>query len=297
MKNEERVLVTGASGFIGDYVAEKLVRDGYTVYAVYNKSMPLFGQPIKCDLLSEDSIKDVLKKISPDFIVHLAAMTDVDLCEVRQDECKRMNVGVTEDICAYSNNAFLVFISTDYVFDGVLGNYSEVDATNPLNYYGKSKLEAERYVLEKDDSCVLRISTPFAITKRKTLFYQHTIQQIIEGKKVRVVDDQFVTSTFVPSLSKVVPQVLIQKSRGIFHVAVDRAVSRFQFMQDLVSAMGLNGNKLGTLSMHDVQWKAKRPANSSMNIQKAINTFRNVDFDYEKSIKTFASDLQTELGV
>jgi len=144
-----KFLVTGSAGLVGNQVVKDLVEQGATVYSAYHDSKLELGIPTQFDLNCLDRIENVLEKIKPDAIIHLAAITNVDQCEKEKDLAIKINAKATGIISkqAAKQKSFLVYVSTDYVFDGEKGMKKESDQTNPVDFYGKSKLEGEKAVM------------------------------------------------------------------------------------------------------------------------------------------------------
>ena len=140
-----KFLITGSTGLVGSQVIKDLVQQNHTVYSCYHNEKPFHGTPIQLDLTTQDKIIQTLQETKPDRIIHLAAMTNVELCETEKELATQINTKATETIAkqAAKQQAFFVYVSTDYVFDGKIGMKKEDDATNPLGVYGKSKLEGE----------------------------------------------------------------------------------------------------------------------------------------------------------
>ena len=168
-----KFLVTGSAGLIGSQIVKDLVQKKYTVYSCYHDKKPLGGIPTSLDLSDESQIIQTLQETKPDRIIHLAAITNVDLCETEKELTILINTKATEILArqAVKLNAFFLYVSTDYVFDGINGMKKENDTTNPLGFYGKSKLGGE-LVLNKLASnwCIARTSTPFGIHSTKKTF-------------------------------------------------------------------------------------------------------------------------------
>ena len=124
-----RILITGGSGLLGSKVAEIALEMGYKVYSGYNSHKPEFGEPIKFDLANPDSIVKVINEVKPDVIIHSGALTDVDRCEVEKELAHKINVEGTKVVAEMARKlgSFMVYISTDYVFDGSKGMYKEED--------------------------------------------------------------------------------------------------------------------------------------------------------------------------
>lgn len=176
-----KYVVTGSAGLIGNQLVSDLEQSGQTVYSCYNKHKPLHGIPTKLDLLNLKEISNVLRKLQPDVIIHLAALTDVEKCESEPNLAYLINTKATEHIVKETNQigCFLTYLSTDYVFDGKKGLYYEDDFPNPLNQYGKTKLEGEKAV----EHCIshwsiIRTSTPFGNHLIKQTFPLWIIENI-----------------------------------------------------------------------------------------------------------------------
>ena len=207
-----KFLVTGSAGLVGSQVVKDLTKQNHTVYSCYHDEKPIHGTSIQLDITDQDKIIQILQEIKPDRIIHLAAMTNVDQCETQQELAILLNAKSTEILAkqAAKQNAFFVYVSTDYVFDGIKGMKKEDDSTNPLGFYGKSKLEGE-FTLNKLASswCIARTSTPFGIHHKKKSF-PLWIQESLEAKKeIPVLVDQLTSPTYVPNLSKMLPSFII----------------------------------------------------------------------------------------
>ena len=135
-----KFLVTGSAGLVGSQVVKDLSKQNHTVYSCYNDEKPVHGIPIQLNLTDQDKIIETLQETKPDRIIHLAAMTNVELCETEKELATLLNSKATETIAkqAAKQQVFFVYVSTDYVFDGIHGMKKEDDSTNPLGFYGKS---------------------------------------------------------------------------------------------------------------------------------------------------------------
>ena len=175
-----KILVTGSAGLVG----HKLVKDlssSHKVFSCYNKSKPEFGIPTKMDLLNHEIVSNVLLETEPDVVIHLGAMTGVDSCEKEESMAFDINTKATQIIAEQCSilDKFLIYVSTDYVFDGNSSMYYEDASTNPLSIYGKSKLGGEKMVQEFSSNwCIARTSTPFGIHPTKKSFPTWIIENV-----------------------------------------------------------------------------------------------------------------------
>jgi dTDP-4-dehydrorhamnose reductase len=131
-----KLLITGASGLLGTKLCQIALRRNHGVYAAYNQNKPLFGTPVDFNILDLDAEQRALDKIKPDAVVHAAALTDVDKCELEKGLAWKTNVEATENLVRLckKRDAYLVYVSTDYVFNGEKGQYKETDTPDPINY-------------------------------------------------------------------------------------------------------------------------------------------------------------------
>jgi dTDP-4-dehydrorhamnose reductase len=187
-----KILVTGASGLIGRelcYVAEK---EGHKVYSAFHKVKPEFGEAIELDITNRESVRRAVQDKRPDWMVHVAALTDVDRCEIEKKEARRINAYATELIAREVNaqSTFLIYVSTDYVFDGEKGLYIEEDNPKPINYYGTTKLMGEHSVRDfTAEWCIARTSTPFGRHPNRISFPKFVIERLSRGQEIKVVED------------------------------------------------------------------------------------------------------------
>jgi len=208
-----KILVTGSAGLIGRQIVKDLVKENYDVYSCYNKLKSEFGIPMHLDLTKKNEIINIFDTIKPDVVIHLAALTDVEKCETQKEQAMLLNSTSTEILVKESvkQKAFFVYVSTDYVFDGGKGSKNENDIPNPVNFYGKSKLDGEIAVKNLSSSyAIIRTSTPFGIHSKKKSFPLWVKENLESKKEICVLIDQFTSPTFVPNLSKMIIEVAIK---------------------------------------------------------------------------------------
>jgi len=238
-----KFLVTGSAGLVGRQVVKDLVEQGETVYSAFHKLQPEKGIPTQMDLSSDDKIKQVIDKANLDAIIHLAAVTDVDFCEKEKELAMKINCHATEIIAkqAAKQKSFFVYVSTDYVFDGEKGMKKESDPTNPVDFYGKSKLEGEKAVMNLASSwCIARTSTPYGIHPKKKSFPVWVSENLHKNKEINVVIDQFTSPTYVPNLSRMLIEVAKRQLVGILHLAGATRISRYEMAEIVADKLNLD---------------------------------------------------------
>ncbi len=269
-----KFLVTGSAGLIGRQVCKDLSKASEEVYSGYNELKPDYGIPIQMQLTNFEELKDALVKGEPDIILHLGAITNVDLCEKEKELAMKINAEATEVLAkqAAKQHAFFIYVSTDYVFDGEKGMKKESDPTNPVDFYGKSKLEGEKVVMNlASSSCIVRTSTPYGIHPTKKSFPLWVIQNLKEKKEINIVTDQFTSPTYVPNLSNMLIEIAKRQIVGLIHFAGATRISRYEMAELVADKLQLDKKLLKPINMKDIEWIAKRPKDSSLNVSKALS--------------------------
>jgi len=289
-----KFLVTGSAGLVGQQVVKDLSKSNQ-VFSCYNESKSEYGIPMKMDLLNHEVISSVLLETEPDVVIHLGAMTGVDLCEKEESMAFDINTKATQIIAQQCStlNTFLVYVSTDYVFDGNSGMYYEDSVPNPLSVYGKSKLEGEKMIQTfSSDWCIARTSTPFGLHPTKKSFPIWVIENLQKQKQIDVLTDQFTSPTYVPSLSRMLIEISERHLNGIIHAAGASKISRYEMAQMISEKLGLDGKLLKEVSINDLKWEAPRPKDSSLNVSKAISILNHKPQKIDYNINNFIDEIE-----
>lgn len=288
-----KIFVTGGSGLLGSKIAEISLEKGYDVYSGYCHHKPEFGKAVKFDLTNANSIVKAINDVKPDVIIHTAALTDVDRCEVDKDLAYKINVEGTKIIAEMARkfNYFLIYISTDYVFDGNKGLYKEEDETNPINYYGYTKLLGENFC---QDFCIARTCVIYGAkpASGKVNFVLWLINKLEKGEEVRIVTDQYITPTLNTNLAEMLLEVAERKITGIFHLAGTTRVSRFGFAKEIARVFGLDDSLIIPSRMDEINWIAKRPRDSSLDVSKAAKYLNEKPYDLRKALKILKGEME-----
>ena len=291
-----KFLVTGSAGLIGSQVVKDLIDQNHTVYSCYHDEKPQNGIPIEFDLLNKEKIIQTINDIKPDRIIHLAAITGVDLCETEQELATQINTKATETIAkqASKQHTFFLYVSTDYVFDGINGLKKENDSTNPLAFYGKSKLGGELALNKLASSwCIARAGTPFGIHHKKKSFPLWVKENLEAKKEIHVLTDQFTSPTYVPNLSKMLIEITTKQITGIIHVSGATRMTRYDLAELIVDKLDLEKNLLIPSKMDQMNWKAQRPKDSSLDVSLANEILDEKPQKIEKSLELFINELNS----
>jgi len=289
-----KILVTGSSGLIGNQLTKDLSKTE-NILSVYNTSKPNYGIPINLDLTQHKQISEVLGEINPDVIVHLAALTDVDKCQENFELSYEINTKSSQIISEFAekNNIFLIYVSTDYVFDGQHGLRKESDLPNPQTIYGKTKLEAENIIKKsKNPWCIVRTSTPFGLHDKKKSFLVWVTESLLSGKKIQIVDDQFTSPVYIPHFSEMVQEIIAKKITGLFHLSGNTRISRYQLAFLLAQKLELDTKLIVPVKIEDMNWKSPRPSDCSLDLTKISSLLENKPKEIHETINSFVSDLK-----
>lgn len=240
---------------------------------MYKEHPVNLGMPIKLDLANLSQIADVVTRLKPEAIIHTAAYTNVDGCEVNRELAWKVNAEATKKIAEASakTGSHLIYVSTDYVFDGEKGLYTEEDRPNPISYYGYTKLKGEQFVREHaEEWCIARTSVIYGWgPKHKQNFATWLINQLKQGKEVKTLTDQYVSPTLNTNLAEMLIEIAERKITGTIHTAGATRVNRYEFATKLAENFKLNRNLIKPAKMDEIPWKARRPKDSSLNVSKA----------------------------
>jgi dTDP-4-dehydrorhamnose reductase len=290
-----KVLVTGANGFLGYYLIEKLLNQQFTVIATGRGECRLPFMQHKnfiyqeMDFTDPFQVHDVFEKHSPEIVIHAGAMSKPDDCELDQWEAYRTNTEATVTLLvnAEENKSFFVFISTDFIFDGERGMYREQDQPQPVNFYGKTKLEAEEAVREYQYQWAI-VRTVLVYGKpqggRENIL---TIvkKKLEKGESYNVVDDQVRTPTFVGDLATGIISVIEKKARGIFHLSGEEVLTPYQMAIRAADYLRLDSSLINKVTAANFSQPAKRPAKTGFIIDKAKRQLSYEPISFDEGLK------------
>ena len=259
------------------------------------KASSVYGNFVKLDISDKEKVDEAFKKIKPDVVVHAATLTDVDKCELNKDLAWKINVEGTKNIVQASNLAgsFLIYISTDYVFNGEKGRYTEADVPDPINYYGLTKLKAEEQVKTQAEYFIARPSVIYGSTPAagKVNFALWLIETLRRGEHVKIVTDQWNTPTLNTNLAEMTLEVVERKLTGTFHLCGATRVSRFEFAQQIADTFGLDRSLIDPVLSSQFTWPAKRPMDSSLDTSKAQQTLQNKPLEMSEALSKLKMEL------
>lgn len=293
-----KLLITGASGLYGSKLAQLAVEKGHVVYSCDVQELPVCGNFVKFDVSNKGLVDEAFRRVKPDVVVHAASLTDVDKCELNQGLAWKINVEGTQNIveAAKREATFLIYISTDYVFNGEKGYYKEDDTPNPINYYGLTKLKSEETVKTQTEYFIARPSVIYGSTPAagKVNFALWLIETLKKGEKVKIVTDQWNTPTLNTNIAEMTIEVIERRLTGIYHLCGASRVSRFEFAQQIAGAFGLDDGLIEAVSSSDFKWPAKRPVDSSLDTSKAQSILSNKPLKMDEALERLRLELSNK---
>lgn len=302
-------LITGASGLLGGSIILRAIQLQRRVVGVSRRN-PLGLPYVRClDLKDFDATRKIVLDFRPSAIIHCAAMTDVDYCESHPDETHENNVRTSAFLAqlAAEVDAQFMQISTDSVFDGHRGNYSETDTPLPLNVYARTKLLAEQEVARAHPGALIVRVNFYGLNRhgRKGLA-QWILDQLSRGETLQGFTDVFFCPLLVTDLAEILLTIQDLELAGIYHVVGSERISKFEFARRLATAFGFGPDQVIPSSIADANLRATRPQDTSLRTGKismalgrsmpdvisGIQRFRDLNEEY-----CFRRPQQCEAGV
>jgi dTDP-4-dehydrorhamnose reductase len=272
---KSKLLVLGGSGLVGSSFINTSKTD-YDIIFSYNTNKIKIPntQSFQIDLFDNDKIKKIIKNYNPDIVLHTIAHSSVDLCETDHSIADRLHVDATNQIantCA-SVNSKLIFLSTDAVFEGQLNKkYSETDIPNPINYYGKTKLDAEKIVLNaSSNNVVLRTSVIYGWHK-KSRFTNWILSYLKDNRIVDPFSDQFNTPTLIDDLIQVILKILDKDISGLYHATGKTCLNRYQFAMLLAEKFSYDVSLIHSVTKLEKKQNAPRSISTCLDSTKLEN--------------------------
>ncbi|MBN1484048.1 MAG: NAD(P)-dependent oxidoreductase [Chloroflexia bacterium] len=286
-------LVIGASGQVGEHLLRCLQQQGYRVQGTYHRHPLPGGQPL--DIRQGAAVLELARRLRPAVIYLPAGWTHVDGCEQDPERSYAVNVQGTAHVVRAANavGARLVFFSSDYVFDGAAGPYGEMDLPRPLSVYGWHKLLAEHDIaLHAEAALIVRTTVVYGWERQGKNFVQRLLQDLQQGRTLRVPQDQVGSPTYGPNLAAAVLELAGAGAGGLFHVAGPALASRYAFALEAARAFGLDGALIQPVDTAALGQAAARPLQAGLRIDRARSQLRTPLLDYRQGLARMAADGQ-----
>ncbi len=273
-----KILVTGANGLLGQKLVSLLQeKENIELIATARgKSVQTItrGTFYMLDVTDKNQVDTLISATKPDVIIHTAAMTQVDDCETNRDACVLNNVTAVEHLieACSKNKVHLVHVSTDFIFDGTHGPLDETAEPNPVNFYGESKLAAEKLIQASNISwSILRTVLVYGVTNdmSRSNIVLWVKKSLEEKKRISVVNDQWRTPTLAEDLAQGCYLAAIKKVRGVFNISGKDFMSPFDIAVQTAEFFKLDKTLIQATDSTKFKQPARRPMKTGFIIDKA----------------------------
>jgi dTDP-4-dehydrorhamnose reductase len=274
-----RILITGSNGLLGQKLVAQLLQKGIDFMASslgVNRNNDCPEENYRTmDICKRDEIAEVFKEFKPTHVIHTAAMTNVDACELNPQECKSLNVDSVQLLAnqCLAEHCHFQLLSTDFVFDGSKGNYQEEDAPNPLSIYGHSKLQAEEYIKDLPSLQFSIVRTIIVYGTGNQLSRSNIVkwakEALHEGKELSIIDDQFRAPTWADDLAWACIRICELNENGIFHISGPETMSIYEIVERIAKHYQLSMDKVKRTTSSSLSQPAVRPPRTGFNLSKA----------------------------
>ncbi len=292
----KKILITGANGFLAHYLIKIFIRD-YDVIGIGKGLQRMHCDEkkfhyISCDFTDEEEILKIIEEHQPDFIIHAGAMSKPDECELKKEKAYNTNVKATQYLltAAAKTKSFFLFVSTDFIFDGVHGMYVEDSTTGPVNYYGQTKLEAEAFVKAYlFNWCIVRTVLVYGHPRGGRENILTTVAaKIKNGEEVKIFNDQLRTPTYVEDLAGAIKTIIDKRATGIFHISGEDVLTPYEMAVAAAKHLNLNEKLIKIVTEKDFDQPARRPLKTGFDISKAKSLLGYNPISFQEGLrKTF----------
>ena len=282
---------------MGNRLAENASLKGLEVFSAYKEHIPQHGKPVRLDIADEGQVGKAVSEIRPHLIVNTAGLTDVDRCEIEPDLASLVNGESVRHIANAASEAdsFLVQVSTDGVFDGEKGRYSETDPPHPINTYGLSKLEGERAAeaLGEGSWCIARTSVLYGRGRPwRPNAATYVYEKLSKGERVFMVTDQYSNPTLNTNLAAMILEIAERRISGIIHTTGATRLSRYDFAIRLAKTLDCDERLITAAGANDMHWRAKRPRDSSLDVTRATRILSEKPLPIDTALEELRRELE-----
>ncbi len=273
---KKRILIVGSNGMLGQRLVNFYKNNPRVeLLTVSAADKPLQDNTVykKLDITNKNNVREIILNFFPDVVINAAAFTNVDACETEKEISWKINVEGTGNLALYSwtIDALLIHISSDYIFDGKAGPYTEEDKPCPINYYGRTKLAAENSIKASGVRfCIIRSNVLYGPAKYGRADYVKWVIESIKSKKeISIVTDQINNPTFIDDIVYAINKLIEFKKEGIYNIAGNELLSRFDFALRIADFFNLDKSLIKPIKTRELNQAAPRPLQSGLITLKA----------------------------
>lgn len=297
-----RILITGSNGLLGQKLIAALRNDPSVELIATSRGEDRSPETLgtryrSMDITAPQEVDAVFDATMPQVVIHTAAMTNVDACELDPEACAVQNVRATEILIAAAKRyqSHFIFLGTDFIFDGLAGPYSEDDKPAPLSVYGHSKLSGERLVMESglDHWAIVRTIIVYGVAEglsrsNVVLWAKSALEK---GQPITVVDDQWRMPTLAEDLADGCIRIAKQKATGIFHLSGPDGMSILELVYRVGKFFDLDTSVVSPIKSDSLGQPAKRPPRTGFVLDKARKELGYAPHSFEQGLAILQDQL------
>ena len=293
-----RILIIGSNGMLGQRLVEFFSKNDNVelLCASAEKESFILNVEYKTlDITQKNDVRKVILDFFPDFVINAAAFTNVDKSETERETAWKINVNGVENIALYSwtIDAHLVHISSDYIFDGVSGPYSEDAKPNPLGYYGRTKLAGENSIrVSGVRFTIIRSNVLYGPAKYgRPDFVKWVVNSLKAGETIKIVTDQINNPTYVDDIVSAINKIIEFKKEGVYNIGGREFLNRYEFTLKIADFFGFDKDLIKPITTKDLKQPAPRPLKSGLIILKAETELNYKPFSLEETFQLMKKEL------
>lgn len=274
-----RILITGSNGLLGQKIVKICLKRGTEFLATSNGNNRNHECPNEkyqeMDITNQQRIAEVFTEFQPTHIIHTAALTNVDYCELNPEECQEVNVNATRKLWeeAQNINAHFQLLSTDFIFDGLTGNYKETDAPSAVSIYGQSKVDAEQILINSENKnwsiarTIIVYGTANNLSRTNIVLW--SIDALTKGDPMKIINDQFRMPTWADDLAWGCMEICNRNKNGIFHLCGPELMAVNEIVFRIAKHLGKTTDNVEIISSSTLNQPAKRPPTTGFDLTKS----------------------------
>lgn len=299
----KKILVTGSNGLLGQKLVHLILDHSNHILLATSKGENRLKSRSdfdyrSLDITDKNRVDSIVSEFKPDVLINSAAMTNVDACESFQEDCIALNVGGVKNLVAAceNHNTHLIHISTDFVFDGKAGPYSENDQPNPLSFYGQSKYDSELIVSNSSLSkwSIARTIIIYGIVENmsKSNIVLWAKSALESGSELKIVDDQFRSPTYADDLAKGCLLIAEKEKNGIYHLSGKESMSILELVYRVADFYGLDKSTISPVKSESLNQAAKRPPVTGFVLDKANKELGYFPLSFNEGLKLLSKEIE-----
>jgi dTDP-4-dehydrorhamnose reductase len=274
-----RLLITGSNGLLGQKIVKICLKRGVEFLATSNGANRNQECPseryLEMDITNQPKIAEIFTNYKPTHIIHTAALTNVDYCELNPEECQEVNVLATQKLWneAQKINAHFQLLSTDFIFDGLKGNYKETDEPSAVSIYGQSKVDAEHVLINSQNKnwsiarTIIVYGTANNLSRTNIVLW--SIDALTKGDPMKIIDDQFRMPTWADDLAWGCIEICRRDKTGIFHLCGPELMAVNEIVFRIAKHLGKSTENVEIISSSTLNQPAKRPPRTGFDLTKS----------------------------